>query len=315
MLNFSSTGNGTAVANEPFSPQNEFSPEFNFKTTEVTQTTEIIQPPASAVKAGTISPGPKTAYSVTISADIQAANQLNTRASLEDVEINDASTGTATLVTFPSNGRPAPSTTIKSGGSKRARIMSTQISIAPTVTATVTTNHGGAVNASSRRRNFESHNAAWAYTKCAILFFSVLLITWIPSSGNRVYSMVNGGDVSKPLFFASAFVLPLQGFWNAIIYIVTSWAACKSLWGYCVAGLAGWRDWAGVRWLGGRRVSIVEIVDQRHPAGRGPSGRVNNASRVGIWVGGGRKDRDRDSESTSMEDLTGEGRAERVSPV
>lgn len=27
----------------------------------------------------------------------------------------------------------------------------------------------------------------------------------------------------------SAFVLPLQGFWNAVIYAVTSWSACKSL--------------------------------------------------------------------------------------
>ncbi|KAJ4156746.1 hypothetical protein NW754_008389 [Fusarium falciforme] len=29
--------------------------------------------------------------------------------------------------------------------------------------------------------------------------------------------------------FMSAFVLPLQGFWNALIYMVTSWGACKSL--------------------------------------------------------------------------------------
>jgi hypothetical protein len=27
----------------------------------------------------------------------------------------------------------------------------------------------------------------------------------------------------------SAFVLPLQGFWNALIYMVTSWGACKNL--------------------------------------------------------------------------------------
>jgi hypothetical protein len=27
----------------------------------------------------------------------------------------------------------------------------------------------------------------------------------------------------------SATVLPLQGFWNAVIYAVTSWAACKAL--------------------------------------------------------------------------------------
>jgi hypothetical protein len=32
-----------------------------------------------------------------------------------------------------------------------------------------------------------------------------------------------------PLEYASAFVLPLQGFWNALIYIVTSWKACQML--------------------------------------------------------------------------------------
>ncbi|KAK4120623.1 hypothetical protein N657DRAFT_579336 [Parathielavia appendiculata] len=305
LLNFSSTGNGTAVGSEPFSPDSQFSTAFNFKITEVTQTTEIIHPPAPTAKppASAISAGPRAAHSVTISSGTEATNQIDMGPSLEDVELS-------------SNVQGAPSITTKSSSGKRIRIMpTTQISTAPTVTATVTTNHHAAnMNASSRRRNFGSE-ASWAYSKCAILFFSVLLITWIPSSGNRVYSLVNRGEVSRPLFFASAFVLPLQGFWNAIIYVFTSWAACKSLWGYCVAGLAGWRDWATFRAFGWRRrESVIEILDQRNGVAR-RSSRGNNASKVGIWVGGGRKDTGRESDGSSMENLTREGRSERLSPV
>ncbi|PHH75468.1 hypothetical protein CDD83_4401 [Cordyceps sp. RAO-2017] len=81
----------------------------------------------------------------------------------------------------------------------------------------------------ARRRHHELNNAAWSYTKCAILFFTAILITWIPSSANRVYSVVHQNEVFAPLEFMSAFVLPLQGFWNAVIYAVTSWGACKNL--------------------------------------------------------------------------------------
>lgn len=81
-----------------------------------------------------------------------------------------------------------------------------------------------------RRRNHDLNNAAWSYTKCSILFFTALLITWLPSSANRVYSVVHTKDTCAPLELMSAFVLPLQGFWNAAIYAVTSWSACKSLW-------------------------------------------------------------------------------------
>lgn len=80
-----------------------------------------------------------------------------------------------------------------------------------------------------KRAAYEANNAAWSYTKCAILFFTALLVTWIPSSANRVYSVVHVNQVSVPLEYMSAFVLPLQGFWNAIIYIMTSWKACKML--------------------------------------------------------------------------------------
>ncbi|KAI9742790.1 MAG: hypothetical protein M1818_003519 [Claussenomyces sp. TS43310] len=74
----------------------------------------------------------------------------------------------------------------------------------------------------------EANTAAWSYTKVAILFFTAMLVTWIPSSANRVYSVVHPDSVSVPLVLASAFVLPLQGFWNAVIYLTTSWSACKT---------------------------------------------------------------------------------------
>lgn len=83
---------------------------------------------------------------------------------------------------------------------------------------------------SRQKANYDAHNASWSYTKCALLFFTAMLVTWIPSSANRVYSVVRNGDVNLPLEYMSAFVLPLQGFWNAIIYMTTSWKACKMLW-------------------------------------------------------------------------------------
>lgn len=90
------------------------------------------------------------------------------------------------------------------------------------------TSRGGPANP-RRRAAYEANNATWSYTKCAILFFTAMLVTWIPSSANRVYSVVHNNDSSLALEYMSAFVLPLQGFWNAIIYMVTSWKACKML--------------------------------------------------------------------------------------
>ncbi|XDG02312.1 hypothetical protein ABKA04_001927 [Annulohypoxylon sp. FPYF3050] len=78
-----------------------------------------------------------------------------------------------------------------------------------------------------RRANFEANNAAWSYSKCALLFFTALLVTWIPSSANRVYSLVNTNKTEASLEIMSAIVLPLQGFWNMLIYIATSWGAVK----------------------------------------------------------------------------------------
>lgn len=92
-----------------------------------------------------------------------------------------------------------------------------------------------------RRANYEANNAAWSYSKCAILFFTALLITWIPSSANRVYGLVKAKDVSATLEIMSAIVLPLQGFWNCLIYVSTSWEAAKITFADVKARLGGHR--------------------------------------------------------------------------
>ncbi|KAL7965993.1 G-protein coupled receptor [Trichoderma sp. SZMC 28014] len=82
---------------------------------------------------------------------------------------------------------------------------------------------------SIRRRNHERDNAAWSYTKCALLFFTAMLVTWIPSSANRLYSLTHHRSTSVVLEFMSVIVLPLQGFWNCLVYVTISWTACKNL--------------------------------------------------------------------------------------
>lgn len=83
-----------------------------------------------------------------------------------------------------------------------------------------------------RYQTIEANRAAWGYTKVAVLFFSAMLITWIPSSANRLYGVAHPGEISIPLTYAAAFVLPLQGLWNCLIYMITSLNACKELLGY-----------------------------------------------------------------------------------
>lgn len=84
----------------------------------------------------------------------------------------------------------------------------------------------------SQRRVVDANRAALQYCYTACLFSFALIVTWVPSTVNRLYTLVQYRSQSSPfgLDLASGLLLPLQGFWNTIIYIVTSWAACRSLW-------------------------------------------------------------------------------------
>uniref|UniRef100_A0A8H7K7Q3 G-protein coupled receptors family 2 profile 2 domain-containing protein n=1 Tax=Bionectria ochroleuca TaxID=29856 RepID=A0A8H7K7Q3_BIOOC len=61
-----------------------------------------------------------------------------------------------------------------------------------------------------------------SYLRTSFIFAFAVLITWIPSSINRLYSLTHDNQVSFGLSLASGCVLPLQGVWNAIIYFSTS---------------------------------------------------------------------------------------------
>ena len=79
------------------------------------------------------------------------------------------------------------------------------------------------------RAAVETNTATWRYTKVALLFFVSLCVTWIPSSINRIYDLAHPTAVSYHLNFVSAIVLPLMGFWNGLIYFVTTRAVCNAL--------------------------------------------------------------------------------------
>jgi hypothetical protein len=82
----------------------------------------------------------------------------------------------------------------------------------------------------------EANTAIWSYTKVSLLFFFAMMVTWIPSSANRLYSLIHPGETHLGLAYTSALVLPLQGFWNATIYATTSLSACRELWANIKAG-------------------------------------------------------------------------------
>jgi hypothetical protein len=90
------------------------------------------------------------------------------------------------------------------------------------------TTHGRQVNMNSRTPNpaLQANSAAWGYAKVALLMFIAMFIVWVPSTINRVYSLARPNQPKFGLSFVAGFVLPLQGFWNAMIYIATTRRQC-----------------------------------------------------------------------------------------
>lgn len=173
------------------------------------------------------------AYSVTISStkrpdsvanvnNRESYNDGNMSLPIQDETGDDIHSGSKPLPMEPN------SYTLKQMVSERATTSAS--AVGPTVVGVSAGPRNPANQRLRRRAAYEANTAAWSYTKCAILFFTAMLVTWIPSSANRVFSVVHIDKVSVPLEYMSSFVLPLQGFWNAIIYIVTSWKAVQTLW-------------------------------------------------------------------------------------
>jgi hypothetical protein len=89
------------------------------------------------------------------------------------------------------------------------------------------------------KRTAEGHAAAMAYFQVAFLMFMALFVVWLPSSINRMYQLTHRSNPKFALNIISAIVLPLQGAWNATIYIFTTRAECRRAWGMVKSKLTG----------------------------------------------------------------------------
>jgi hypothetical protein len=99
----------------------------------------------------------------------------------------------------------------------------------------------------------------WAYSKVALLFALSILITWVPSSINRIYGVIYPDTPSYSLNICSAIVLPLQGFWNTIIFFTTS----QTVWRAYLADFRSKREARAIqmRDLGNRAEPQVDEKD------------------------------------------------------
>ncbi|MCJ1486643.1 hypothetical protein MMC06_006821 [Schaereria dolodes] len=130
--------------------------------------------------------------------------------------------GSKDRVASPNRGYDQYSVTIETSPMSPRLHQATPMTLPPTP---------GAQSMYHRHNNaaLEANAAAWGYTRTASLFYVSLLITWLPSSINRVYGLAHPKEISFGFNYAAGLVLPLMGFWNAIIYITTSWSAVKAL--------------------------------------------------------------------------------------
>ncbi|KFY39282.1 hypothetical protein V495_06036 [Pseudogymnoascus sp. VKM F-4514 (FW-929)] len=102
----------------------------------------------------------------------------------------------------------------------------------PTCTVKIETSTSTDLKKSDKGGN-SAHRAAVAYFRCAAMFFGAMVITWVPATINRVATLRNPHLVSFPLNFTESLLLPLQGFFNATIYIAISTEACAYLRQHC----------------------------------------------------------------------------------
>ncbi|KAJ6050391.1 uncharacterized protein N7446_010500 [Penicillium canescens] len=86
------------------------------------------------------------------------------------------------------------------------------------------------ISGSAIDAQINKNNAMWSYLRYSFLFFIAMVVAWLPSSINRIYSLINPSEANLGLNLTGALVLSLQGSWNAVIYISTALPISKSMW-------------------------------------------------------------------------------------
>ncbi|KAK3989912.1 putative G-protein coupled receptor [Cladorrhinum sp. PSN332] len=179
-----------------------------------------------------------------------------------DPSTYDPESGTTnTRNTATSNVHPNPFTTISS-------ISSTVQPASPRRSLNLTRTFNTSVRDPLRKFRTKLRNLdpiKLAYLRTSFVFAISVLVTWTPSSINRVYSTIYPTKTSYALNLASAVVLPLQGLWNAVIFTATSWTLLKEEWYILSSRFEGWRrggrnDWVpGIGMDGDRAKGAVEF--------------------------------------------------------
>lgn len=148
-----------------------------------------------------------------------------------------------------------------------------------------------------------------AYLRTSFVFAISILVTWTPSSINRVYTLIYPDRASFGLNLAAAVVLPLQGVWNAVIYFTTSWTIFRE---EVEATRSGRRV---LRWLGlpavrsrRRRAALDGEEDEEEEAAARAAAVRGTTTRHGSVGGGSFALRGRGSSTSGA---AGTGRASR----
>ncbi|RHZ66755.1 putative cAMP receptor (Car4) [Aspergillus thermomutatus] len=87
------------------------------------------------------------------------------------------------------------------------------------------TSHSSRVNASSpnvpldQKRSKHSNVSFRQYILMPMVFFLVLLVTWVAPTINRISALVNPSHASYPLLLAVGAMGSLRGFWNGVVFI------------------------------------------------------------------------------------------------
>jgi hypothetical protein len=80
----------------------------------------------------------------------------------------------------------------------------------------------GSGSSTTATASSKTNRGAKTYAQVAFLLYIVMLSVWVPSTANRVYGVVRPRKVNFGLNAAAAAVLPLQGFFNTLVYLFTS---------------------------------------------------------------------------------------------
>jgi hypothetical protein len=91
------------------------------------------------------------------------------------------------------------------------------------ITTTVEAHPCGALGPSLyRRAESQTNRGARTYALVAFSLYVVMLVTWVPSTANRVYGVLHADALNFGLNALASTVLPLQGFFNTCVYMFIS---------------------------------------------------------------------------------------------